>query len=141
MVCSWGMSDKLGMVEYGESDGPVFLARDMGRTRNYSEVTAQTIDAEIKRIIDEAYERATRLLTENRAKVEAIAKALLEFETLEGDHIREIMETGELKNPPKISQPPDLPPPDGEPARPSDSRRNPDENNGELPPAYAGAPA
>jgi cell division protease FtsH len=141
MVCSWGMSEKLGMVEYGETDGPVFLARDMGRTRNYSEVTAQTIDAEIKRIIDEAYERATRLLTENRAKVEAIAKALLEFETLDGDHIREIMETGELKNPPKISQPPDLPPPDGEPARPADSRRNPEDNSGDLPPAYAGAPA
>ena len=140
MVCSWGMSDKLGMVEYGESESPVFLARDMARTRNYSEVTAQIIDSEIKRLVDEAFVRATNLLTENRDKVTAIAKALLEFETLDGDHIREIMETGFLKNPPKMIQPPDLPPPPGEPAK-SDDKRRPDENSGSMPPAYAGAPA
>ena len=141
MVCSWGMSEKLGMVEYGEAESPVFLARDMARTRNYSEVTAQTIDGEIKRLIDEAFDRASQLLGDNRAKVEAIANALLEFETLDGDHIREIMETGELKNPPKTLQPPDLPPTDGEPAKTGDNRRNSDDKPDELPPAYAGAPA
>lgn len=141
MVCSWGMSDKLGMVEYGEAESPVFLARDMARTRNYSEVTAQTIDGEIKRLIDDAHSRASQLLGDNRAKVEAIARALLEFETLDGDHIREIMETGELKNPPKTLQPPDLPPSDGEPAKPGDNRRDDSKNPDELPPAFVNAPA
>jgi hypothetical protein len=56
MVCEWGMSEQLGMVEYGEGDSPVFLARDMAKSRNYSEETARVIDSEIKRFIDEAYE-------------------------------------------------------------------------------------
>ena len=111
MVCEWGMSDKLGMVEYGEGDGPVFLGRgDMGgRRTNYSGHTAKIIDEEIKRFIDEAYEIATRILTENRDKVELIAKALLEFETLDASHLRDIIDFGEMRNPPTAPKPPPVP--------------------------------
>ena len=111
MVCEWGMSDKLGMVEYGEGDGPVFLGRgDMGgRRTNYSESTAQVIDEEIKRFIDEAYDTATRILNEGRDKVELIAKALLEFETLDAAHLKDIIDFGEMRNPPSAPKPPPVP--------------------------------
>ena len=109
MVCEWGMSEKLGMMEYGEGDSPVFLARDMNKSRNYSEETARIIDSEIKRFIDEAYATAERILTEHRDKVEIIANALLEYETLDASHVREILETGELKNPPPTPKPPPVP--------------------------------
>ncbi|MEI6278705.1 MAG: ATP-dependent zinc metalloprotease FtsH [Verrucomicrobiae bacterium] len=111
MVCEWGMSS-LGMISFSEANDYVFLAREMGRPREYSEATAQLIDAEVKRIIDEAYQRAKVLLEANRAKVETIAKALLEFETLDASHIKEIIEFGEIRNPPIMEAlPPPLPPP------------------------------
>ena len=110
MVCEWGMSEELGMVEYGDHQEHVFLARDMGSARNYSEATAQKIDAEVKRLIDNAYTKATELILEHRAKLDVIAKGLLEFETLDARHIHEIMEHGELRNPPSKPTPPDLPP-------------------------------
>ncbi len=111
MVCEWGMSDKLGMVEYGEGDGPVFLGRgDMGgRRTNYSESTAKIIDEEIKRFIDDAYDIATRVLNEGRDKVELIAKALLEFETLDAVHLKDIIDFGEMRNPPSAPKPPPVP--------------------------------
>ena len=111
MVCEWGMSDKLGMVEYGEGDGPVFLGRgDMGgRRTNYSESTAKIIDEEIKRFIDGAYAIATRILNEGRDKVELIAKALLEFETLDASHLKDIIDHGEMRNPPSAPKPPPVP--------------------------------
>lgn len=123
MVCEWGMSDKLGMVEYGEHEDHVFLARDMGRARDYSEATAQEIDREVRRIVDDAYNRAKTLILQHRDKVELIAKALLEYETLDGAHVKEIVETGTMKNPPyKEKAPPPLPPPPSasvpEPAEP-----------------------
>ena len=110
MVCEWGMSDKLGMVEYGEGDGPVFLARDMASRRaNYSEETSRVIDSEIKRFIDEAFDTATRVLTENRDKVELIANALLEYETLDASHLKDLIEHGEMKDPPSAPKPPPVP--------------------------------
>ncbi len=111
MVCQWGMSDKLGMVEYGEGDGPVFLGRgDMGgRRANYSQNTAKVIDEEIKRFIDDAYAIAERILNEGRDKVEIIAKALLEFETLDASHLRDIIDFGEMRNPPTAPKPPPVP--------------------------------
>ncbi|MDF1826355.1 MAG: ATP-dependent zinc metalloprotease FtsH [Verrucomicrobiales bacterium] len=109
MVCNWGMSDRLGMIEYGEGQGEVFLARDISTPRNYSEATAQTIDDEVKKLTDEAYEEATRLLKEHRDKLEAIAQALLVYETLDGVHVQEIMDHGEIQNPPSAPTPPDLP--------------------------------
>jgi len=109
MVCEWGMSDQLGMVEYGEGDSPVFLARDMGKSRNYSEETARVIDAEIKRFIDDSYATAERILTEGKDKVELIAKALLEYETLDASHLKDIIEFGEMRNPPSAPKPPPVP--------------------------------
>ncbi len=111
MVCEWGMS-LLGMICYSENNDYVFLAREMGRNREYSEATAEQIDVEVKRIIDQAYSRATTILSQNRAKVEIIANALLEYETLDATHVQEIIEFGELRNPPILeSKPPPLPPP------------------------------
>jgi cell division protease FtsH len=139
MVCEWGMSEKLGMVEYGEHEDHVFLARDMGRARDYSEATAQEIDREVRRIVDEAYARAKDLIMTHRDKVELIAKALLEYETLDGEQVKEIIETGTMKNPPhKEKAPPPLPPPPTdavpEPAEP----KSPDFPSGGFP---APAPA
>jgi cell division protease FtsH len=112
MVCEWGMSDKIGMVEYGEHEDYVFLGRDLGRPRGYSEETAQEIDHEVKRLCNEAYERAKDLIMNNRSKVEIIAKGLLEFETLDGAQIRDIVEFGEMRNPPPpVSRPRTEPPP------------------------------
>src|SRR3954469_916860 len=94
MVCEYGMSDKLGMVQYGDNDEYVFLGREMGRAKVYSEDTAREIDAEIKRIIDEQYKVAKDLITQNIDKLELIAKSLLEIETLEGAQVEEIVRTG-----------------------------------------------
>jgi cell division protease FtsH len=119
MVCEWGMSDRLGMVEYGEHEDYVFLARDMSRTREYSESTAQEIDREVRRLVDEAYNRAKQIITENRLSLEAIAKALLEYETLDAEQIKDIIEHGEMRNPPstppKQPTPPPIPQPEQRP--------------------------
>ncbi len=108
MICEWGMSEELGMVEYGENQAHVFLARDLGSRRNYSEHTAQKIDDEIKRLIDNSYQRAKELLIKHRPDMDVLAKALLEYETLDAAHVQEIMEHGELLNPPR-SKPPTPP--------------------------------
>ena len=100
MVCEWGMSEKMGMVEYGEHEDYVFLGRDISRARDYSEATAEQIDREVRKLVDDAYDRANTMLLANREKLEVIAKALLEFETLDGEQIREIIEHGRLINPP-----------------------------------------
>jgi cell division protease FtsH len=100
MVCEWGMSEKLGMVEYGEHDDYIFLGRELGRQRDYSEATAQEIDREVRKLCDDAYLRAKDLITKHRDKLETIAKALLEFETLDGSQIRDIIEFGHMRKPP-----------------------------------------
>ena len=111
MVCEWGMSN-LGMIRFSEENDYVFLGRDVSRAREYSESTAQQIDAEVKRLIDEAYQKATEILEARRDRVELIAKALLEFETLEGSQVEDLINLGMMRNPPVISQkPPPLPPP------------------------------
>jgi cell division protease FtsH len=102
MVMHWGMSDKLGNVLYGDGPEYVFLGRDMmSRAKDYSEQTAQEIDAEVKRIIDEANNIAKELITANRDKLEIIANALLEYETLEGAQVVEIVQTGAFTPPPQ----------------------------------------
>ncbi len=139
MVCNWGMSEELGMVEYGEGQEQVFLARDISSPRNYSEATAQKIDIEVQKLTDGAYEEATRLLKANRDKLEAIAQGLLEYETLDGAHIQEIMEHGEMKNPPTHPSPPDLP--DKEEEEPKsekpEEKEESDDFPGDLAPAGA----
>lgn len=110
MVCVYGMSERLGPVEYGGSNGEVFLARDLAQTaRNFSEHTAQVIDEEIQRIVEENYKRALTILTENRERLKLIADKLIEFETLDGVQVRELLEQGYMTNPPVRELPPAIP--------------------------------
>jgi len=102
MVTRYGMSD-LGVMVYGENEGEVFLGRSVTQHKNVSEATMQKVDAEIRRLIDEQYALARRLLEENRDKVEAMTKALLEWETIDAEQIDDIM-AGKSPRPPKPSQ-------------------------------------
>ncbi len=110
MVTQWGMSDALGPMVYGENDGEVFLGRSITTHKNVSEVTMQKVDTEIRRIIDEQYALARRLIEENSDKVEAMTKALLEWETLDADQLNDIME-GKPPRTPKPTQSGTTPPP------------------------------
>jgi cell division protease FtsH len=87
MVTRFGMSDKLGPIAYAENQEEVFLGHSVSRTQNISEATAQTIDAEIHRIIDEAYQRAKEILMSRQSDLNVLARGLLEYETLTGDEI------------------------------------------------------
>jgi cell division protease FtsH len=109
MVCEWGMSEKMGMVEYGEHEDYVFLGRDISRARDYSEATAEQIDQEVRKLLDDAYQTAKHTLIAHRDTLEVIAKALLEYETLDGSQIKEIIEHGRLINPPASPAPPSGP--------------------------------
>jgi cell division protease FtsH len=91
MVTRWGLSEELGTVSYGENQDEVFLGMSVSRTQNASEATVQKIDTEIRRFVEEGYNEATRILTEKRADLEALAKGLLEFETLSGDEIIDLL--------------------------------------------------
>lgn len=91
MVCEWGMSDLLGPVQYGESDGPVFLAKDISSKKTYSEKTHEEIDAEIKRIITTGYQCALKLLQQHKEKLIDLAEILLEKETLSAEEVVEIL--------------------------------------------------
>ena len=108
MVCQWGMSDDLGMVEYGDHQEHKFLARDMTATRSYSEDTAQKIDSEVKRLIDTAYNKAREMLLSHREELDLIAHALLEYETLDASHIKDLMDDGEMSDPPASPNPPEF---------------------------------
>ncbi len=137
MVCEWGMSEKMGMVEYGKHEEYVFLGRDISQNRNYSEATAQEIDQEVRNLCDNAYQKAKELILANRDKLEVIARGLLEFETLEGSHIRDIMKTGRMENPPSPpprspNQPPPLKP------RPVEEKNS---EEPEFPSGLSGLPA
>jgi len=111
MVTQWGMSDELGTMVYGENEGEIFLGRAVTTHKNVSEATMQKVDAEIRRIIDQQYRLARKLIEENRDKIEAMAKALLDWETIDADQIADIME-GRPPRPPKPSgsQTPSKPP-------------------------------
>jgi len=92
MVVRWGMSDLMGTRVYGENESEVFLGRDVTTHKNLSNSTAELVDKEIRRIVDEQYARARQIIEENRDKVEIMAKALLEWETIDADQINDIME-------------------------------------------------
>jgi cell division protease FtsH len=136
MVCEWGMSEKMGMVEYGKHEEYVFLGRDISQNRNYSEATAQEIDREVRNFCDNAYGKAKDLILAHRDKLEAIAKGLLEYETLEGSHIREIMKSGRIENPPS---PPPRSPNEPPPLRPRSAEGSSAEPG--FPPGLSGLPA
>ncbi len=100
MVTRYGMSDALGPMVYGENEGEVFLGRSVTTHKNMSEATLQKVDQEIRRIIDQQYSLARKALEDNRDKVEAMAQALLEWETLDAEQIQDIMD-GNAPRPPK----------------------------------------
>jgi cell division protease FtsH len=103
MVTRYGMSDLMGPMVYGENEGEVFLGRSITRTVNMSEETMRKVDGEIRKIIDQQYAVARKLLEDNRDKVEAMAGALLELETIDSDQIDDIMH-GLPPRPPKPTQ-------------------------------------
>jgi len=122
MVTQWGMSEALGTMVYAENEGEVFLGRSVTTHKNISEATMQQVDAEIRRIIDQQYGLARRLIEENRDKIESMAKSLLEWETLDTDQIDDIM-AGKPPRPPKpapAAQAPQ-PPQDTAPTAPATS--------------------
>jgi cell division protease FtsH len=100
MVCEWGMSEKLGMVQYGDESSMTFLGRDLGHARGYSEATAREIDDEVLQLVNSAYARAKELVSTHRDAMEKITAALLEYETLDGQHIRDIIKHGHMLTPP-----------------------------------------
>src|SRR5437879_4416680 len=91
MVTRWGLSEELGTVSYGENQDDVFLGMSVSRTQNASEATVQKIDSEIKRLVEQGYNEATKILTERRVDLETLAKGLLEFETLTGEEIQDLL--------------------------------------------------
>jgi cell division protease FtsH len=107
MVTRYGMSEALGPMVYGENEGEVFLGRSVTTHKNMSEATMQKVDAEIRRILDEQYALAKKILTENRDKVEAMTAALLEWETIDSEQIGDIM----AGRPPRPPKPTPVPPP------------------------------
>jgi cell division protease FtsH len=100
MVCEWGMSEHLGMVQYVEDSSMTFLGRDFGHNRGYSEKTAESIDAEMLKIVSRAYDQAKEIISAHRDAMEKITAALLEYETLDGKHIMDIIEHGRMLTPP-----------------------------------------
>jgi cell division protease FtsH len=117
MVTQWGMSDEMGTMVYGENEGEVFLGRSITTHKNVSEATLQKVDQEIRKIIDGQYALAKKMILDNRDKVEAMAKALLEWETIDADQINDIM-AGKPPRPPKPAQAPQQPPQTGAPGAP-----------------------
>ncbi len=96
MICEYGMSPELGPMTFGHRQDQVFLGRDIGRDKDYSEEVAAKIDKEIRRFIDEAYQKTESLLNENMDKLHLIADALIERETLEGEEIDQLMKYGKI---------------------------------------------
>jgi cell division protease FtsH len=99
MVCEWGMSDVLGPMTFGKKEEAIFLGRDLGQHRDYSEQTAQTIDREVRDIVDRNYRRAREVLTDNIATLHSLAAALLEFETINGEEVERIVQGLKIERP------------------------------------------
>jgi len=106
MVCEWGMSEKLGPLQYGQKEEPIFIGKEIARHKDYSEKTSQLIDDEIKRIVHDAFEKAKKILIENKTTLDRLAKRLLQKEVLDRKEIEDIV--GIHKGPPekKKSSPP-----------------------------------
>lgn len=131
MVMRYGMSDKLGPMVYAENEGEVFLGRSVTKTTNISEKTMQEVDAEVRRIIDEQYAIARRLIEDNRDKMEVMAKALLDWETIDADQIDDIME-GREPRPPKTSKDVDRQPEAGREGASEGGEKTAEEGNPEA---------
>jgi cell division protease FtsH len=109
MVCEWGMSDRVGPVVFGKKNEEIFLGRDFGHAKEYSERTAQDIDMELRRIITDAEKRAERLIADNLAKLKVLAEALLEREILDGEEIDTLLKGRQL--PPMVPKNAEAPAP------------------------------
>jgi cell division protease FtsH len=94
MVTRWGYSDELGLVSYGDNQEEVFLGHSVARTQNVSEATAQKIDEEVRRLVTHGYNEAKRILSERIDDLHVLAKTLLEYETLSGEEIQELLKSG-----------------------------------------------
>ncbi len=121
MVMRYGMSDKLGVMVYAENEGEVFLGRSVTKTTHISEKTMQAVDAEIRRILDEQYNRARTLIEEHKAEMHRMAKALLDWETIDGEQIDEIL-AGKEPHPPKTPETGSARPKAAEPRRDEEAR-------------------
>jgi len=126
MVTKWGLSEKLGPIQYSEDDGEPFLGMSAGaRPRQFSDETAQAIDEEVRRVIDESYETAKRLLVENEDKLHMMADALMEYETITAEQIDDIMAGAKPRAPGDIPPPPPAPGGDKPESKPSESGERP----------------
>lgn len=128
MVCDWGMS-KLGPVALGDNQDTVFLGREISRNQSYSEETARVIDEEIQTIIRNQYQRATDIMVEKRESLDKIAAALIEHETIEGKHVHEIVDFGEIRSP-IIKNPPPLSIEEKTPAKKEEKEKKRQEERG-----------
>ncbi len=106
MVTQWGMSERLGPRTFGRRDSMVFLGRDIAEQRDYSERTAEEIDEEVRRIVEDAHERCREVLREHREKLDELAEALIEVETIEGDDLQRLLGPAEGREPPPEPAPP-----------------------------------
>ena len=109
MVTRWGMSEKMGPLAFGKSDGEVFLGRDFNSAKDYSEDTARQIDAEVRAIVMGCYEKGKQLLTENLEALKRVADALVEYETLDAEDVNILLQGGQLtreRPPPRVVAPP-----------------------------------
>jgi cell division protease FtsH len=123
MVTRFGMSERLGPRTFGHKDEMIFLGREISEQRDYSEKVAEEIDDEVRRIIDRAHELARKIITENRAKLDQLARKLIEIETLEGDALMALMAAPTDQDPPTEPVTPTPPPAQPEPepdAQPGD---------------------
>jgi cell division protease FtsH len=97
MVCEWGMSEAMGPLSYGSKNGEVFLGRDFNQSSDYSQSTADKIDAEVRRIVQEQHEKALSILTEHRALLDSMAEALLNYETIDKDDLDTLIGGGTIE--------------------------------------------
>ena len=148
MVCEWGMSDAIGTLAVGEKNEEVFIGREWVQNKNYSEDTARLVDAEVKRIVEDAYARCHKLLRENMETLHRIAAALLERETITGEELDLLMENKPLppldangNGEPKQEGQSDAPGFVLEPDTPSDAPSETDANNGDAPGSSGDAPS
>ena len=134
MVCDWGMSS-LGPIAFGDNEEHLFLGREISKTHNLSEETAKRIDEEVSKIITTQFDRAKKLIEENREALTKIADSLLEFETIEGKHVQEIVEYGEIRSEVISNKT------EEEKRKQEESEKEVSENNEDIPPAVDGAQA
>jgi|TARA_B110000037_G_scaffold29139_1_gene34805 cell division protease FtsH len=140
MVCDWGMSE-LGPVAYGENQDQIFLGREINRQQNYSEATAKRIDEAISGIVEKQFVRARKILEEHRDALVKTAEALLEHETIEGIHVEEILEHGEIRSDVALAldsgPPPEKEDDETEPSKPKSKDENEGTDIGGAEPALA----